>query len=274
MSTLSGEQLEAACELVETMRMDRETEAAEIIAELCAAKLKAVITSAELTPAYNKWKRRQRIVEDHGDETGAATDPDTLEAPEPVAPDAGCAVQEIIGKLLTYMGQSMLREKYVWKSSEIRLREGETILKRNTPGCITLPCGTFVEWIICAILIQKDGVAVRALPECRYRSRLTRGGRETISYDRMTCVESAANMKALASSVGALQYLYCGGKSFPGHQLTSARRLAAALGVTVANISHHMRNMAGKAVAPGGHARFAVLKKTDTLPVAERMRAG
>lgn len=269
---LSGDQLESCCLLVETRRIDREQEISVVIDDLCSNELADYICREQLLPAYQKWKRKQRLIEDHGDDTGAATDPDELEAPAAAPPeDGGDVVKEVIGKLLTYMGQSMLREKYVWKKSEVRLRAGESIERITGPGEITLPDGKRVEWLISALLIQRGGVTVRALAECRWRARHSRGGHVTIHFQRLTCKASEANMKALASSVGALQYLYFGERQFPGHKMTSARRLAAALGITVANLSHHMRNMAGKAMAPGGQARFAPLRSQETL-VVDRLR--
>lgn len=266
MTKLTGEQLESACELIETRRRDQNRgtdEVPSIIAELLKDRRLAALTdAASLLAAYRAWKRKQRVLEDHGDAVEESTDPDAfdLTAATELSGDPGPAVQAVIGKLLEYLGHSMVKQSSTLRASQRRLEPGETARAEKGFGEITLPNGERIQWLAAAVIIERNGVPVKCLPECRYRGVRTWRGKRVVEFGRIVLDGSEADLKRMMSSFGALLYLYNG----PG-AMSSARKLAAALGITVANVSHHARRLAGKNIKAGGHFRFPSLRNVEAL---------
>ena len=265
MTGLTGEQIESLCEIVEHERRETAAPAPAIVERLAAhPELSGRISREGLDAAYRKWKRHQRVIEDLG-EKDACGDAGIESVPAPEAqPSPESAIHGVLGALMAYLGQSVLRAKYSFRRSEYRLRDSESAVGVDGPGEVEVPGGR-VQWVISAVVVERDGAAVRAMPECRLRAVSVRGGSRVAVFNRIVVSGTEANLKGIASSFGAMLFLYKG----PGHE-TGLRRLAASLGmVTAANLSHHARRMAAQAerkLAPEpdkiARARFPQLRAT------------
>lgn len=248
MEPLSDLEIESACEILDRRREESPgglSDLPSIVAAL-TAHLGGRITPTSLTAEYRRWKRAERMSREYGsveDEHGG--DMDSVPVEDQM--DEGSVVSMVIGRLIDYIGEERLTQaRLVTTRSMRRLRPGQTARGARGPGS-----EMGIAWLTCAVIIESTSGAEAVLPECRFHCLIRHRFGPAVSFFRQRLDIDAAEStaKRVMSKLTAIRALYSHSRS--------ASDFAAAIGVTRANISHHARKFAEKALEADPRARLS-----------------